>query len=304
MATFDLTTSLGVSVNSSTATFGRNKSRKSRLLQNYTSTFMSANSLIFFTVDNIPTTHLQEIKKSVANHYPGQARFVFGKNTLYKRAIKSTNEPKLAQLLPLIKGNIACLSCSEHVNPIQVMKLIEQSSIQVAAKPGMIINEDLMLPKTLTQLTPEKTSFFSVAGIHTKITKGKIEIAKERILTPKGSEINETACKVLELLQMKPIRFDMKVKILYEDGELMDVGLIRSIESTFKTGMNKILNIQNWITGASEASDVTVEQESKLEVAVGDKEVDAGDDGVMFGIFGEEEEEEDEFGYYRGGYTD
>eukprot|EP01088_Endostelium_zonatum_P017413 TRINITY_DN5129_c0_g1_i1.p1 TRINITY_DN5129_c0_g1~~TRINITY_DN5129_c0_g1_i1.p1 ORF type:complete len:102 (-),score=7.76 TRINITY_DN5129_c0_g1_i1:282-587(-) len=97
MATFDVSKSLGVSsVNSTTVVQGRNKIRKARLLENYTSSFLSANSLIFFTVDNIPTAHLQGIKTSISNQYPGQARLVFGKNTLYRRAIKSVNEPKLA----------------------------------------------------------------------------------------------------------------------------------------------------------------------------------------------------------------
>jgi len=300
MATFDnVTRSLGVSCVNSTSFLGRNRNRKSKLLERFASAFTTAKSLIFFTIDNIPTQHLQHLKNSVQTQYPNQASFVFGKNTLYKRAIKTLDDPNLSQLLPLLQGNIACLSCSPSVDAISMMHFIEQNSIQVCAKAGMIANKDLYLPKAMTQLSPERTALFQAAGVHTKITNGKIEVLKEKLLTAKGSRVDETSSKLLELLKMKPLAFDMKVKIIYEYGEgIMDLNMVRVMESAVKSGVAKIMQVQNWLLSRNKS-----DEEEQQTVGDGDKEQDderrEGDDcdcccGNGFDIFGDEEDEYEE----------
>merc|ERR1719321_97792 len=74
-----------------------------------------------------------------------------------------------------------------------VKNMIKDNVVQAPAKIGQVAPCDVTIPAGNTGLEPGQTSFFQALNIHTKITKGTIEILNDTTVIKEGDRVGPSA---------------------------------------------------------------------------------------------------------------
>eukprot|EP01089_Gocevia_fonbrunei_P005861 TRINITY_DN1635_c0_g1_i1.p1 TRINITY_DN1635_c0_g1~~TRINITY_DN1635_c0_g1_i1.p1 ORF type:complete len:280 (-),score=49.69 TRINITY_DN1635_c0_g1_i1:38-877(-) len=224
--------------------------RKASLCRQLSQQLFQNTQIVVFSIDHIPTPHIQALRSILRKQF--NASLVCGKNTMMRHVfnLASAYNQKLVQLIPYLKGNVGCIFAS-NCDLLLLRKIIEDFSATVNAKPGMIAPCDVAIKKGISGLTPEKTSFFAALGISTKIVKGQVELVKDIPLLSAGEIVTESMFRLMELLKLKPFKYNMEVKALFDNGDLIDLDAIKLFELVFKKGLQIVLSLQVRPSGVS-----------------------------------------------------
>jgi large subunit ribosomal protein LP0 len=178
--------------------------------------------IILVTCDNIGSKHMQNIRKSLR----GRAVVLMGKNTLMRKAIRMSKEahPEWQELLPHIWGNIGLVFTHEQLHALQPVLLA--SRVPALAKVGLVAPQDVTLPAQVTTLEPTKTNFFAALDIATKITRGCVEILADVKLCTEGKRVGSSEAALLQMLDMKPFTYGLKLTQCYDEGTCYDAALL------------------------------------------------------------------------------
>eukprot|EP01089_Gocevia_fonbrunei_P005863 TRINITY_DN1635_c0_g1_i3.p1 TRINITY_DN1635_c0_g1~~TRINITY_DN1635_c0_g1_i3.p1 ORF type:complete len:281 (-),score=47.23 TRINITY_DN1635_c0_g1_i3:56-898(-) len=217
--------------------------RKASLCRQLSQQLFQNTQIVVFSIDHIPTPHIQALRSILRNQL--SATLVCGKNTMMRHVFNlgSAHNQKLVQLIPYLKGNVGCIFAS-NCDLLALRKIIEDFSATVNTKPGMIAPCDVVIKKGISGLTPEKTSFFAALSIPTKIVKGQVELLKDVPILSAGEIVTESIFRLMELLKLKPFKYSMEVKALFDNGDLIDLDAIKLFEHAFIKGLQNILGLQ------------------------------------------------------------
>jgi large subunit ribosomal protein LP0 len=80
-------------------------------------------------------------------------------------------------------------------------------------------------------MEPGKTSFFQALGVPTKIARGTIEITTDLKLVEKGAKVGASEATLLNMLNISPFTYGMKVQQVYEDGQTFSPDVLDIEES-------------------------------------------------------------------------
>jgi large subunit ribosomal protein LP0 len=80
-------------------------------------------------------------------------------------------------------------------------------------------------------MEPGKTSFFQALGVPTKIARGTIEITADLKLVEKGAKVGASEATLLNMLNISPFTYGMKVQQVYEDGQTFSPDVLDIEES-------------------------------------------------------------------------
>jgi large subunit ribosomal protein LP0 len=158
-----------------------------------------------------------------------------GKNTLIRKAIKTASEehPEWQALLPHIRGNVGLVFSREELQILHPRLL--ESRVPAQAKIGIVAPQDVILPAQVTTLEPTKTNFFAALDIATKITRGCVEILNDVKLCVEGKKVGSSEAALLQMLDMKPFTYGLKLTSCYDDGVVFDSKLLSvSKEAVYK----------------------------------------------------------------------
>ena len=125
------------------------------------SRFESYDKIFIVNADNVSSQQLQDVRKKLR----GVADIVLGKNTMMKFVItkNKTTNPDLLRLFPHLKGNVGFVFTNGDLN--EVKDILLSQKVQAPAKADALAPISVTVPKQLTTLGPEKTSFFQVRKI-------------------------------------------------------------------------------------------------------------------------------------------
>jgi large subunit ribosomal protein LP0 len=179
-------------------------------------------NILVISVDFVGSKQMQDVRMATR----GKAEIIMGKNTIMRKVIRDNSEknPKLAALLPLIKGNMGFIFTNGDLAKIrkQVMEFV----MPAAAKAGVLAPCDVVVPPGPTGLDPGQTSFFQTLNVPTKIVKGAIEITGEIRLCTKGEKVSASAVALLTKLGKKPFEYGIAVNHIYESGDVYDANVL------------------------------------------------------------------------------
>merc|ERR1719484_73363 len=96
--------------------------------------------------------------------------------------------------------------------------IIKEYVKPAAAKAGVIAPSSCTIPKGPTGLDPAQTSFFQALNIATKINKGSIEIINDTTVIKEGTKVGSSEAALLAKLGIKPFKYGLTVKYVYEGG--------------------------------------------------------------------------------------
>jgi large subunit ribosomal protein LP0 len=179
-------------------------------------------NILIITVDFVGSKQMQQVRAAIR----GKGEVLMGKNTIMRKVIRENMEkhPKLASLLPMIKGNMGFIFTKGDLNEIR--KTVTSFKMPAAAKAGVIAPVDVTIPPGPTSLDPGQTSFFQTLNVATRISKGCIEITGEVRLCFKGEKVSASAVALLAKLGIKPFEFGIEVPTVYEDGSVYDASVL------------------------------------------------------------------------------
>ncbi|MFW9928310.1 MAG: 50S ribosomal protein L10 [Candidatus Thorarchaeota archaeon] len=184
-------------------------------------------------LDGISSSVLQNIKKSLR----GSTVIKISKNTLKKIALDEVikKRPQIKKLLPHINNSLAFVFSNE--NPYKLMKFFDKNRVNVAAKPGQVVQQEVWVNAGPTDFNPGPIiSEFNASGIRTSVQQGKVYIQKDvRILNP-GDQVTEALASIMSKLGLKPIKTGISLNyILDAEGNLFT-------ETDLSVDDEKILN--------------------------------------------------------------
>merc|ERR1712230_53822 len=142
-----------------------------------------------------------------------------GKNTMVRRAIKGfvADSPEYERLLPFVKGNVGFVFTNGDLKSIR--DKILANKVAAPARAGAVAPGDVYIPAGNTGMEPGKTSFFQALGVPTKIARGTIEITTELKLVEAGAKVGASEATLLNMLNISPFTYGMKVQQVYEEGQ-------------------------------------------------------------------------------------
>jgi len=179
-------------------------------------------NILVIGVDFVGSRQMQEVRQSIR----GQGEIMMGKNTIIRKVLRENSEknPKLLDLVPLIRGNMGFIFCNGDIAAIR--KKVVSFTLPASAKAGVVAPVDVTVPSGPTGLDPGQTSFFQTLNISTKIVKGTIEITTNVHLCHKGDKVSTSAVALLSKLNIKPFEYGIIATHVYEDGAVYDASVL------------------------------------------------------------------------------
>ncbi|KIV97602.1 60S acidic ribosomal protein P0 [Exophiala mesophila] len=181
-------------------------------------------SIFIVSVDNVSSQQMHEIRSSLR----GEAVVLMGKNTMVRRALKGflADNPEYERLLPHVKGNVGFIFTNGDLKTVRDKILANR--VAAPARAGAIAPGDVYVPAGNTGMEPGKTSFFQALGVPTKIARGTIEITTDLKLVEAGAKVGASEATLLNMLNISPFTYGMKVQQVYEEGnsfspEVLDI---------------------------------------------------------------------------------
>ncbi|RVX70843.1 60S acidic ribosomal protein P0 [Exophiala mesophila] len=175
-------------------------------------------------VDNVSSQQMHEIRSSLR----GEAVVLMGKNTMVRRALKGflADNPEYERLLPHVKGNVGFIFTNGDLKTVRDKILANR--VAAPARAGAVAPGDVYVPAGNTGMEPGKTSFFQALGVPTKIARGTIEITTDLKLVEAGAKVGASEATLLNMLNISPFTYGMKVQQVYEEGnsfspEVLDI---------------------------------------------------------------------------------
>jgi large subunit ribosomal protein LP0 len=189
---------------------------------------------------------------------------IMGKNTLMKSALNyKMAEPvesqedyaerkdswkkcdELDAIVKLLKGNTGIIFTNGDLSEIK--KVLDDESREAPAKVGAIAPDDVWIRAGSTGLDPKQTSFFQQLNIQTKIVKTQIEIVADKKVITAGLKIEATQAALLDKLKIRPFRYKMHVRKVYDDGQVFGPEILditsADILKRFQTSISNIASI-------------------------------------------------------------
>ncbi|MCL4385676.1 MAG: 50S ribosomal protein L10 [Cyanobacteria bacterium] len=150
-------------------------------------------------LNNIPDKLIQLSR----NKLRGNVKFIIAKKTLLTRILETMDYTK-----PLIKElNGLSVILLSNDDPFKLAKDFRENEIKLAAKPNQIAPTDITIEEGETNLQPGQTvTELKQAGIDVQIQKGKVVIAKSKVIVKSGSIITLQIAKALKTLNILPFK--------------------------------------------------------------------------------------------------
>lgn len=222
-----------------------NKERKEETYEKAKRLFKAYNKFVLVSIENIISTQLKDIKRQ----WGSDVEFLMGKNSAIKRAIKALDKPELSEVYDMVEGNLCFVFFANNVKDVK--RVIEDNIREAHAKVGDTAQCDVWVDSFVTNMTPDKTNYFQVLGIATKITKGKVEIITPYKVLSAGDNVGPSQANLLSLLNIKPFSYKMVMFKVYENGTIYDASLAEIGEEEINASVHEaIRNIAALSLGA------------------------------------------------------
>jgi len=204
--------------------------------------------------DNVGSRQMQKIRLSLRGH----AVLMMGKNTMMRKTIRgqTSKNANLEKLLPHVYENIGFVFTKEDLSSIRD-KLLE-NKVAAPARAGAIAPVDVTIPAQVTNLGPEKTSFFQALQIPTKITRGTIEIINDVNLIKIGDKVGPSEATLLNMLGISPFSYGLIIRQVYDSGSCFEPTILdikpADLRAKFSLGVQRLAAFSLGINYPNQAS--------------------------------------------------
>src|SRR3989344_2005584 len=187
-------------------------------------------TILIASIKNLPASQYQEVTKKLREK--AEVR-VPKKNLIFKAIDESKNE-NIKKLKEQIKEDVAILFSDWDAFDL-AFELLKSKS-RVKAKPGQDAPYNIEVEEGPTDLIPgPAVSELGSVGIEIKIEKGKIYIAKPKVIVKKGQRISRAAADVMSKLDIKPFSIGFIPLSAFDSKEAYSKALPFAVEIGYPT---------------------------------------------------------------------
>lgn len=162
-------------------------------------------------LNGVPDRLLQ----STRNQLRDNTRFIMGRRSLLHRILEEDENAK--RLMNDITETSAIILSND--DPFELYGRFRSNSMRLAAKPGQIAPEDVNVFAGETGIQPgQAVTELKSAGIDVQIQKGKVVIAKDKVIVKKGEAIKANVAKALHTLDIMPFNATIEPVALLSGG--------------------------------------------------------------------------------------
>lgn len=187
--------------------------------------------IMFVGCDNVTSRQFNTMR--IGMRKSGNLSFVgnilMGKNTMMKKVLQNRakeapedalRQQQFQEMKSILKLNTGMIFTNDDLQEVKAM--IKGNVVQAPAKVNSIAPADVSIVAGNTGLEPGQTSFFQALNIHTKITKGTIEILNDVTVIKEGDRVGPSAATLLQKMGQKPFFYGMVMKKVYDQGSMYD----------------------------------------------------------------------------------
>ncbi|MDD1672638.1 MAG: 50S ribosomal protein L10 [Methanomicrobiales archaeon] len=175
----------------------------------------------------IPAAQLQQIRRDLHE----AAILKMTRNTLVEHALKEIGG-SIGEVSGYISGQSALIFT--NTNPFKLFKVLEKTKTKMAAKPGEIAPEDIVVSKGPTNFKPGPiVGELQQAGIPAMIEAGKVKIRDNKVVVKKGDTISKKVADILIKLDIKPMDIGLKLQVACYEGSLFTPDMLAIDEQVF-----------------------------------------------------------------------
>ncbi|MFH0927281.1 MAG: 50S ribosomal protein L10 [Candidatus Micrarchaeota archaeon] len=187
-------------------------------------------TVALLNVRNLPDKILQKARKQLR----GKAEFMMAKNTVIKRSLQASDAKELEALV----DSPSVIVVSKGMSAYSIFKHFKDNKMRVAAKPGQVAEQDIIVPAGETDLPPGPALSELKAGkVNAMIKAGKIAIQKDSLVAKKGEKIEDAVCKALQKLNIFPFTAGINMLAGVEDGVLYQASVLDIDEAGLTMGL-------------------------------------------------------------------
>ncbi len=228
--------------------------KKKAQVEEFKKDFSASQNIVIIDLRNLPDRLLQNVRKKLREK---GTRVVVAKSAVMTRALEGAKKPK--ELIELFENPAAVVITK--TTPYELNQFFKQNNMDVAAKPGQIAPQDIIVPAGETDLAPGPAlSELKAAGLNAQIRGPKISIVKDSTVVKAGDEITLEKAKALQTLGFKPFKVKVNILLAY-DGEyiyapeLLDISaeslapeFVESLTNAFNLSVNADVPTEQNIT--------------------------------------------------------
>jgi large subunit ribosomal protein LP0 len=204
--------------------------------------------------DNVGSRQMQKIRVSLRGH----AVIMMGKNTMMRKTIRGqiSRNANLEKILPHVYENVGFVFTKDDLSSIR--EKILENKVAAPARAGAIAPVDVTIPAQVTNLGPEKTSFFQALQIPTKITRGTIEIINDVNLIKFGEKVGASEAALLNMLNISPFSYGLIIRQVYDSGSCFEPAILdikpADLRARFAQGIQRLAAFSLGINYPNQAS--------------------------------------------------
>ncbi len=203
---------------------------KQLLVDELINALKKVNSVAVVSLERLPAKQLRIIRESL----PDLNLWIRPKNILRRALLKSD----FKDLVDYLKGSCALILGSDL---FKLSVKLSNLRTNVFVKPGITVNEDVVLEEGPTALMPgEELTILSSLGVKVNPKGGKINILEPAVILHSGDVVTPVIADLLFKLGVKPLSVGLDLIAGIIDGELF-------------TAEQLIVNVDEWINLLSNA---------------------------------------------------
>lgn len=160
-----------------------------------------------------------KLLQSTRNQLRSSTKFVMGRKSLLQKTLESDDNAK--RLVDKVTETSAIILSND--DPFELYGKFKSNNVRLAAKPGQIAPDDVNVFAGETSIMPGQTvTELKSAGIDVQIQKGKVVIAKDKVIVKKGEAIKVAVAKALHTLDILPFNASIEPTVLISEGMIFD----------------------------------------------------------------------------------
>ncbi len=160
----------------------------------------------------VPSGQMQKIRREFRDF----ATIKVTKNTLIEKAVKALGGD-YEKVLEFLGDQVAVVAT--ELNPFKLYRKLEETKVPSPLKPGQVSPVDVVVEKGPTSFPPGPIiGDLQAGGIPAAIEKGKIVIKETVTVVKAGEVVRPEVARALELLEIKPVKVGLDVRMIYENG--------------------------------------------------------------------------------------
>lgn len=219
--------------------------KKRNLIKEMLEKCNKSNSIIISSIERIPANLFREFRKKLKQN----AEIKVVKANIAKKVLENfLDKNQIEEIKELLKKPFAMIFTNYDI--FSFASFCENIKVDSFVKPGMVLEKDLVIMPTVTDLLPTAVVELSKAGFKVSVEKGRVAI-KEKKIIGKGVKINNEIANALATLNVKPIKIgldvnvgvDIKNKKLYKNVVINKEEKIEKLKKASSNALNLAINI-------------------------------------------------------------